>query len=98
MLYANVVAAVRAKPSVKAQESKYADYKLYCTQRGWDPDLFTYGSVSRFICKHVSDNKGSTRSVDNVLSQLRKGCSSIRSRWLCKEECEELKVMIKQLK
>ena len=53
--------------------------------------MFTYERVASFVCAHVVRNKGSTRSVGNLLSALKKGSLLIKEEWL--EGVEQLQLM-----
>ena len=45
-------------------------FQNWCIKMGWNSShqVFAYDSVASFICAHVIKNKGSTRSVGNILS------------------------------
>jgi len=60
--------------------------------------VFTYESVASFVCAHVIKNKGSTRSVGNVLSALKKGCLIIEEDWLMGVDQLRLMALLSELK
>ena len=53
--------------------------------------MFTYERVASFVCAHVVRNKGSTRSVGNLLSALKRGSLLINEEWL--EGVDQLRLM-----
>ena len=53
--------------------------------------MFSYESVASFVCAHVVKNKGSTRSVGNLLSALKKGSLIVGEEWL--DGVEQLRLM-----
>jgi hypothetical protein len=75
-------------------------FQNWCTKMGWNLSrkVFTYESVASFICAHVIKNKGSTRSVGNVLSALKKGCLIIEEDWLMGVDQLRLMALLSELK
>jgi hypothetical protein len=67
---------------------------------GWNSShkVFTYDSVASFICAHVIKNKGSTRSVGNILSALKKGCLIVEEEWLKGVDQLKLMALLSELK
>lgn len=53
---------------VEATGRKYSEWCASTHSRNWPP---TYEVVAGFLCEHVTQNQGSTRSLHNLLSQLR---------------------------
>lgn len=67
---------------------------------GWNSShkVFSYDSVASFICAHVIKNKGSTRSVGNILSALKKGCLIVEEDWLTGVDQLKLMALLSELK
>lgn len=53
---------------MEATGCRYLEWCTSTHNRAWPP---AYQAIAGFICAHVARNQGSTRSVPNVLSQLR---------------------------
>jgi hypothetical protein len=96
-LHERTRASVDEKESKQRQAAMLIRYQDYCRDNGWNILAFSYLSVCRFLCSYVAKNKGSTKSVQNVLSMLKGGCGSIQGRWLCGDEYKEVIDMVKQL-
>lgn len=60
--------------------------------------MFTYERVASFVCAHVVRNKGSTRSVGNLLAALKKGSLLIKEEWLEGVDQIRLRSVLSELK
>lgn len=54
-------------------------------------------TVAGYVCEHISRNAGSTRSVQNLLSQLRVHCRKRGIPWLAEAEAYALKRIVAAL-
>jgi hypothetical protein len=75
-------------------------FKNWCISQGWssDPVALKYESVASFVCAHVLRNKGSTRSVYNLLASLKKNCVYSGVGWLNSLDQLKLRAVLDQLK
>lgn len=58
----------------------------------------TYRSVAGFCCRHVVNNKGSTKSIDNIVSALRSHCKRNNRTWLSNDDHYQLRLVLNVLK
>jgi hypothetical protein len=73
---------VQSKPYNKARERKMTVYEEWCITTGQKAFPVTKDTVTGFLCQHVVNNNGSTRSVATVKSMLKKGCEQRGHAWL----------------
>ena len=84
---------VEIKKSMKEMRRVSLAFRNWCISQGWNsnPVVFSYESVASFVCAHVVRNRGSTRSVGNLVAALKKGCLYSGNPWL--GDLEQLKLM-----
>ena len=84
---------VEGRKSMKEVRRVSLAYQNWCISQGWNlsQKVFTYERVASFVCAHVVRNKGSTRSVGNLLSALKRGSLLINEEWL--EGVDQLRLM-----
>ena len=88
---------VAAKKSNKAACAKVVKYEEWCAETKQVSYPMTYSTVLGFLCKHVMDNNGSTKSVKNVKSFLKKACESRKEAWLSTTEQNLLNEVMREL-
>jgi hypothetical protein len=93
-------AQIEGRKGMKEVKRVGLAFQNWCTKTGWNLSrkVFTYESVASFVCAHVIKNKGSTRSVGNVLSALKKGCLIIEEDWLMGVDQLRLMALLSELK
>jgi hypothetical protein len=72
-------------------------YQLWCNSFKISAWPASYSSVSGFVCTHVEKNKGSTKSVGNILSALRTYARTNSKSWMSDSEAYQLQRVVKQL-
>lgn len=78
-------------------EATARKYVLWCVQQAaapWPPNHLT---VAGYVCAHVSQNAGSTRSIHNLLSQLRVYCRKTGIPWLPESDAYSLRRIVAAL-
>lgn len=79
---------------MEATGRRYRDWCAQAQLRGWPP---SYPAVAGFLCDHITRNHGSTRSVRNMLSQLRVYARKHRYGWLSEAAAYRLKRVVATL-
>lgn len=67
-------------------------------ERGWTNDDLNYHIIGLFLCEHVRRNNGSSRSLDNVYSNIKVYLLHKGHGELSNMESAQLRLLIKQLK
>ena len=73
-------------------------FKGVCARKGLEASKPNYKSVSLFVCHYVKKNKGSTRSIDAVVSFLRVYCRMSKIQWLDESDKAKLSALCRELK
>lgn len=72
-------------------------YQAWCHQRrlsAWPP---THSNLAGFLCHYVEENRGSTRSVRNVVSQLRVHARRLAHPWMSEQDSYKVRRTIAAL-
>ena len=97
-LLERILTSISNKKGNVAAAKKARCYEEWCDKLNIKAYPVTYLAIASFICNHVIKNKGSTRSVANVQSQVKRSCERINKQWLSREEGIELKETIRCLR
>ena len=65
-------------------------YTTWCDKAGYAKPVFTYELLAGFLAMYVMVNGGSSKSVDNVTSQLKRFCIELRMNWL--DQADEIRL------
>ena len=82
-----VVAAVRT----------WRSYEAWCARTGRSPQP-RYGTVAGYLCEYVARQQGSTRSVAQVKSHLKKMATLNKLAWLSPRSVLKLGALIRQMR
>ena len=87
-----------AKSNNKQIINMNRQYYLYSLNRGVTAYSPSYGSVGSFLVHFVAQQKGSSKSVANILSNLRVLCARADVPWLSPSDMVRISQLIRQLK
>ena len=82
----------------KAVVATFRRYEVWCKKEQVIAVPLSYKSIAGFCCQHVANNKGSTKSLDNVVSALRTSCRMMKLKWLSEDSHYQLRSVLKVLK
>jgi hypothetical protein len=78
--------AVKSKKRNVEAARKAKSYEDYCRLLELPPWPPRFETIASFLCQHACNNNGSTRSVSNVKSMLKKECAAKGFNWLGEAE------------
>lgn len=73
-------------------------YEEWCSKEGVECYPLSEHSVAGYLFQYVEENKGSTRSVGNVKSNLKRYCEDKGVVWLSDKESRRVNELIRELK